>query len=99
MIDFDDCAFGWYAYDMAVGLYHQQGTPRFEALQQAFVRGLPDRTALGDDVLALIPMFLLVRGMAVIGWLHQRPEIDATRTIGRSKDRVCAQCEAFEPPC
>ena len=97
VIDFDDCAFGWYAYDIAVALYHQQGSPRFEALRRAFVRGYRTKRDLGDDTLALIPLFLLVRGMAVMGWLHQRPEIDATRTIRNIKDRVCAQCEAFEP--
>jgi hypothetical protein len=48
---------------------------------------------------ALIPMFLLVRGLAVIGWLHQRPEIDVSRTIRASADRLLAQCEAFEAPC
>jgi Ser/Thr protein kinase RdoA (MazF antagonist) len=98
VIDFDDCAFGWHAYDIAVSLQHQQDTPRFEAVRQAFVRGYRTRRELGDDVLALVPMFLLVRGMAVIGWLLQRPEIDASRTIVAIKDRVCAQCEAFEAP-
>jgi Ser/Thr protein kinase RdoA (MazF antagonist) len=99
VIDFDDCAFGWHAYDIAVAFYNQQATPRFDALRRAFVRGYRTRRDLGDDILAQIPMFLLVRGMAVIGWLHQRPEIDASRTIDAIKDRVCAQCEAFEPPC
>ena len=99
VIDFDDCGFGWHLYDIAVALYHQQSSRRFEALQDAFVRGYRTRRAIGDDALALIPMFLLVRGLAVIGWLLQRPEIDASRTIGAMKARVCAQCEAFEPPC
>jgi Ser/Thr protein kinase RdoA (MazF antagonist) len=98
VIDFDDCGFGWFAYDMAVSLYHQQDSPRFDALQRALVRGYRTVRDLGDDTVAMIPMFLLVRGMAVIGWLHQRPEIDATRIIRNMKDRVCAQCEAFEPP-
>jgi Ser/Thr protein kinase RdoA (MazF antagonist) len=99
VIDFDDCAFGWYGYDIAVGLYHQQDSSRFGALSEAFVRGYRTRRELTDETLALIPMFLLVRGMAVTGWLLQRPEIDASRTMGSLRDRVCAQCEAFEPPC
>ena len=44
-------------------------------------------------------MFLLVRGLAQIGWLHQRPEIDVSRTIRASANRLVAQCEAFEVPC
>ena len=99
VIDFDDCAFGWHAYDMAVALWHQRRSPRFEAIQAAFVRGYRTRRALGDDTVALIPMFLLVRGLAQIGWLLQRPEIDVSRTIRAAADRVLAQCEAFDVPC
>ncbi|HXQ15952.1 MAG TPA: phosphotransferase [Caulobacteraceae bacterium] len=99
VIDFDDCAFGWHLYDIAVGLIHQQRSPHFAARQDAFVRGYRTRRHLGDDALALLPMFLLVRGLAQIGWLHQRPEIDVSRTIRSSADRLLAQCAAFEVPC
>ncbi len=99
VIDFDDCAFGWHVYDMAVALFHQQRSPHFGAIRDAFVRGYRTRRELGDDAVALIPMFLLVRGLAVTGWLHQRPEIDVSRTIRASADRLLAQCEAFEVPC
>ena len=30
---------------------------------------------LSDDDLALVPMFELIRGMAIIGWKAQRPEV------------------------
>ena len=30
---------------------------------------------ISESDLALLPMFLLIRGMAQIGWYHQRPEI------------------------
>jgi Ser/Thr protein kinase RdoA (MazF antagonist) len=99
VIDFDDCAFGWHLYDIAVGLVHQQRSPHFTALRHAFVRGYRTGRPLGDDALALLPMFLLVRGLAQIGWLHQRPEIDVSRTIRATADRLLAQCEAFEVPC
>jgi Ser/Thr protein kinase RdoA (MazF antagonist) len=99
VIDFDDCAFGWHVYDMAVALWHQRRSRRFDAIQAAFVRGYRTRRALGDDTVALIPMFLLVRSLAQTGWLLQRPEIDVSQTMRASADRICAQCEAFEPPC
>lgn len=99
VIDFDDCGFGWHVYDMAVALWHQQRSPRFAAIQAAFVRGYRTRRALSDETVAQIPMFLLVRGLAQIGWLLQRPEIDASDTLRAAADRVLAQCEAFEGPC
>ena len=99
VIDFDDCAFGWHVYDIAVALWHQRRSPGFDAIQDAFVRGYRTGRALADDTVQLIPMFLLVRGLAQIGWLHQRPEIDVSRTIRALAGLVLAQCEAFEAPC
>jgi Ser/Thr protein kinase RdoA (MazF antagonist) len=98
VIDFDDTAFGWHVYDIAVGLFFHQTSPLFEAIRSAFIRGYRARRQITDDALALIPMFLLVRGLAQIGWLHQRPEIDSTAYIAARKAAVLAQCEAFEPP-
>jgi Ser/Thr protein kinase RdoA (MazF antagonist) len=96
VIDFDDSAFGWHVYDIAVALFHQQRSPQFDAIQRAFLRGYQARRALSEETLSLIPTFLLARGLAQIGWLLQRPEIDATRYIRGAIERACAQCEALE---
>jgi Ser/Thr protein kinase RdoA (MazF antagonist) len=98
VIDFDDAAFGWHVYDIAVPLFFYQSSPHFEAILAAFVRGYRSRRGLSEETLALLPAFLLTRGLAQIGWLGQRPEIDVTDTIVASKDRVCAQCATFEAP-
>ena len=42
------------------------------------MRGYRSTRDISDDALALIPMFLLIRGMAVIGWISQRPELDTS---------------------
>jgi Ser/Thr protein kinase RdoA (MazF antagonist) len=38
-IDFDDCGWGYYAYDMAVTLSNLEHLPVFPALQEAFLTG------------------------------------------------------------
>jgi Ser/Thr protein kinase RdoA (MazF antagonist) len=98
VIDFDDTAFGWHVYDIAVAMFSYQASPHFETIRSAFTRGYRAKRPITDDALALIPMFLLVRGLAQIGWLHQRPEIDSAAYIGARKAAVLAQCQAFEPP-
>jgi hypothetical protein len=40
-------------------------------------------------------MFLLARRLAVIGWLHQRPEIDGAAYLQEMKPLTCQMCEAF----
>jgi Ser/Thr protein kinase RdoA (MazF antagonist) len=98
VIDFDDAGFGWHQYDIAVALTRQQSHPNFAAVQAAFVSGYRRRRALSDAALALIPMFLLVRGLAVLGWIHQRPELDRA-FVNEFKNDVCAQCATFVAPC
>ena len=99
VIDFDDAAFGWHQYDLAVALVHQHDHSHFADFRDACVRGYRTVRAIPDTDLSLLPMFLLVRRMVQIGWLHQRPELgDPPGLVGRV-DRVCAAAAAFEPPC
>jgi Ser/Thr protein kinase RdoA (MazF antagonist) len=98
VIDFDDAGFGWHPYDIAVALFYQQREPGFEALKAALLTGYRSVRDLCAQTESLIPMFLLIRGLAVIGWLHQRPEIDPTRFMDTMKARILSACEAFEAP-
>jgi membrane protease YdiL (CAAX protease family) len=53
-----------------------------------FIASAVFNTVLGEE--------LLFRGLAQIGWLGQRPEIDATKYIRGAIERVCVQCESVE---
>jgi Ser/Thr protein kinase RdoA (MazF antagonist) len=99
VIDFDDAAFGWHQYDLAVALVELQALPSFVATQQACIRGYRAMREISDRALAMLPLFQLTRGMVEIGWFHQRPEIALPSSFQTMKDLVCAQSEAFEPPC
>jgi Ser/Thr protein kinase RdoA (MazF antagonist) len=96
VIDFDDAAFGWYLYDLAVALTHYQRREDFAALEAALLAGYRSRRALSDEDEARLGMFLLVRRLAVIGWLHQRPEVDtAGEYLAGMKPLTCRLCEDF----
>ena len=64
VIDFDDAAFGWYIYDLAVCLGAYEARTDFADLQAALLRGYRTRRALGPEAEALLPMFLLARRLA-----------------------------------
>lgn len=53
---------------------------------------------MSADALALLPMFMLIRNMAQIGWMMQRPELGRSISV-EHKESVCARCAAFEPVC
>lgn len=69
-IDFDDAGFGWHQYDLAVPLVELDGTPSFGAHRDALVDGYRTLRALSDDDLALLPVFLTVRHLVTVGWMH-----------------------------
>jgi Ser/Thr protein kinase RdoA (MazF antagonist) len=93
LIDFDDAAFGWYLYDLAVAVVHQQPKAEFPQLQAALLAGYRSRRPLSAEDEARLPVFLLARRLGVIGWLHQRPEIDAAAYLAEMKPLTLALCE------
>jgi Ser/Thr protein kinase RdoA (MazF antagonist) len=94
IIDFDDTGFGWHHYDIAVALINQRGKPDEALVEDAFLRGYRAVRPFAEEAVARIPLFTLVRGMAVIGWYHQRPEIKPP-AFDKLKAFVCEQCAAF----
>ncbi|MEM7127135.1 MAG: phosphotransferase [Chloroflexota bacterium] len=93
VIDFDDSGFGWHQYDLAVALFHYQGSPLFETLYKALIAGYRSHRTLDDDAIELIPLFLLIRAMAQIGWTYARPELNKSDRLPGLIARVCAQSD------
>lgn len=95
VIDFDDAAFGWHQYDIAVVLKYWQSKPNAAKIDRAFLDGYRATRQVSDDALAAIPMFRLIRGMAQIGWWHQRPELKPLPAFEAGKAWVLEQCAAL----
>lgn len=98
VIDFDDAGFGWHQYDLAVALVTYQDHPDFSMFRDACIAGYRSVRAISDDDLALLPMFLLIRDMAQMGWFHQRPELPRGAVPSRLKERICASVVEFRTP-
>ena len=95
VIDFDDAAWGWHAYDIAVALVHQQDGPNLAAFERAYLAGYRSVRPISDQVLMSVPMFRLVRGLAQIGWYHQRPELKRSARFDEVKAVVLEQCRSI----
>lgn len=94
VIDFDDAGFGWHQYDLAVALRHYRTEPTFELIRQAVLRGYRSRRPLSDEATVLIPTFILIRRLASIGWIMQRPELD--HALERADvDQLCRDVHGF----
>jgi Ser/Thr protein kinase RdoA (MazF antagonist) len=91
LIDFDDCAFGWHLYDLASALIEYSDAEDFALLHTALLDGYREHRALSSDCERLLPVFLLLRGMALVGWFHQRPEHADSGFFLTVKERVLSQ--------
>ncbi|PON13826.1 aminoglycoside phosphotransferase [Candidatus Entotheonella serta] len=76
VIDFDDAGFGWHQYELAVALFSYRDHPHTEMIQDALIRGYRSARDLDDAAVSLIPMFILIRALALLGSIHERPELD-----------------------
>ncbi|MEM8769100.1 MAG: phosphotransferase [Pseudomonadota bacterium] len=94
IIDFDDAAFGWHSYDLAVALKNYQEDPAFSAYQGALLKGYRRYRALREEQAALIPLFLLIRALASIGWADARPELGHPEYVPRLARDVETKAEA-----
>ena len=93
LIDFDDSAYGWHMYDIASALIEDRFAPGFGALREALLDGYREHRPLAIRDVEILPAFLLIRGMAIIGWFHQRPEHAGSAFFEEVKNWVIAECD------
>ena len=94
LIDFDDSAYGWHLYDLASALVEDRFAPDYEALRAALLAGYCEHRRLATRDIELLPVFMLVRGMAIIGWFHERPEHAGSQFFEDMKRWVLEECES-----
>jgi Ser/Thr protein kinase RdoA (MazF antagonist) len=95
VIDFDDSGFGWHVYELAVALFRTQGRRHLEAAESALIAGYRQERPLAEEQRRLLPMFVLVRGLAVLGWANARPELGLASRMRSFRERVLGQAEDF----
>ena len=67
-IDFDDCGFGYYLYDLAVILAGPWEKPGFQQRREALLQGYREICELPNDRLSLIPTFMAMRASSLEQW-------------------------------
>ena len=98
IIDFDDCGWSWYPWELAVALFPFDGEPGFDERRDALVRGYRAVAPLPDDVLAELPTFVMARRLVTLGWLFLHPHTAHAvsqrewrlRTLGPAIERYLA---------
>ena len=76
IIDFDDSGFGWHQYDFSNALFSYRKHREFPVMQKALFKGYRQHRCLSDQAISYVPLFLVIRALACIGWYSDRPELD-----------------------
>ncbi|RMD62498.1 MAG: aminoglycoside phosphotransferase [Alphaproteobacteria bacterium] len=94
VIDFDDCGFGWYLYDLATAFSFFEDNPQVPELTRYWLEGyLPVRNLDQADI-DEIPTFIMLRRMALLAWIGSHSETELAQEMGPEFTRV--SCELAE---
>lgn len=74
LIDFDDAGFGWHIFELATALYFCLEDARYPEMQAALIAGYQSVRSLSESDIAQLPLFLTMRGMTYLGWVHTRSD-------------------------
>jgi Ser/Thr protein kinase RdoA (MazF antagonist) len=82
VIDFDDCGFGWYLYDLGASLSFLEDDPRVPELTDAWVAGYREVGRLSAREEAELPTFVLLRRLLLVAWIGSHADTDLARQMG-----------------
>lgn len=74
LIDFDDAGFGFRLYDLAVMMTQNEREPAAAEIQAAAISGYREVRPFSDEAEGLLPMFIMIRRFASMGWAVPRNE-------------------------
>lgn len=83
VIDFDDCGFGWFAYDLGAALSFIEHRPEVPELIERWVTGYSRAGALAPEEVAELPSFVLMRRLLLVAWIGTRRETDLAKSQGQ----------------
>jgi Ser/Thr protein kinase RdoA (MazF antagonist) len=82
IIDFDDCGFSWYLYDLAAAISFLEHEDFVPELLDAWIAGYREVAPLDDEELGMIPAFIMLRRMLLTAWIASHPETPIAQELG-----------------
>jgi Ser/Thr protein kinase RdoA (MazF antagonist) len=80
-IDFDDCGWGHYLYDLMVPLWATQFSPIYPALRLALLNGYRAVQPLSPDHENYLPAFFALRQIQILVWVLESRDHPAFRSV------------------
>lgn len=83
VIDFDDCGFGWYLYDLGTAVSFFEHLPVVPSLVDGWLEGYRRVCALGVEDEAEIWTFIMLRRLLLVAWIGSHQAVDIAAELGR----------------
>ncbi|WP_250289587.1 phosphotransferase [Frankia sp. CiP1_Cm_nod1] len=89
VIDFDDCGFSWYLFDLAASLSFIEHRPEVGGLVDAWLTSYRQHMPVSAEEEGMIATFVLLRRLLLVAWLGSRPEADAVASVAEYATTSC----------
>ena len=77
VIDFDDCGWSWYLFDLAAVVSFIEDTPEAERMIADWLRGYLETRDVPVDHLEMIPTLVMLRRLMLTAWVASHSDADA----------------------
>ena len=81
LIDFDDCGFGWFAFDFAASVSFIEDDPRIPDLKDAWLRAYCRLRPLSRQEIGEIDSFVMMRRLTLLAWIGSRSDSTEPRLL------------------
>ncbi len=96
LIDFDDAGFGWHMFEIATALFFHLEENYYADMKEGIFKGYRSARSLDKHQEETLPLFLMLRSLTYLGWVHTRHETQTAREMTPFLvERACKLAEAY----
>jgi Ser/Thr protein kinase RdoA (MazF antagonist) len=96
VLDFDDCGFSWYMYDVATPISFYEHLLHVHSLIELVLEGYGTVRAVSKADQEEIPTFVMLRRLLLVAWIGSHAETDLAQSLGVSyTHQTAGLCSAY----
>jgi len=91
LIDFDDCGFGWFAYDFAAAISFYEDSKQVPELFTSWLRGYRQERDFSAQDIMMVNSMIMLRRFALLAWVGSHSETELADSMAKDFASVSAQ--------
>ncbi|MCF6327336.1 MAG: phosphotransferase [Devosiaceae bacterium] len=91
LIDFDDCGFGWFAYDFAAAISFFEDSPSISALFTSWLAGYVQVREFSKADIEMVDSMVMLRRFALLAWVGSHAETDLAAGLAPDFAKISAK--------